>query len=145
MQKSNHYTALALAGTIPFVACALLPIMGIRAIPPLGNLDALASSYGLAIICFVAGTHWGQFLSGRSANSLNLFVISNVIFLITWFGFIGPSLKLAIAIQIAAFLALLLVDYQMKASADISAHYFGIRAAATGIAAASLLLILLSP
>lgn len=143
MQNTRHYTALALAGTAPFVACALLPIIGIRAIPPLGSLDAIASTYGLAIVCFVAGTHWGQFLSGRSANSLNLFVISNIIFLITWFGFIGPSLEWAIAIQIAAFLALLSIDHRMQANSVISAHYFGIRAVATSIATVSLLLVLL--
>lgn len=84
MQDHRLYTLLTLAGTLPFIACALLPLLGIDSISPLGNLHALANSYGLAIICVLSGAHWGTYLSGRFAGSLNLFAISNAIFLISW-------------------------------------------------------------
>ena len=42
---------LALAGTIPFIAVAVLPLLGHDSLPYLGPLDQLVSSYGLAIVC----------------------------------------------------------------------------------------------
>jgi len=50
MQNTKLYTALALAGTIPFVAGALLPLLGRDSLPYLGPLDKLVASYGLAIV-----------------------------------------------------------------------------------------------
>jgi len=91
MQDHKLYTLLTLAGTLPFIACALLPLLGIDSIPPLGNLHALANSYGLAIICFLCGAHWGTYLSGQFAGSPNLFATSNAIFLAVWFAFIGGN------------------------------------------------------
>ena len=144
MQDSKLYIPLTLAGTLPFVACALLLVSGIDSISPLGSLDAVANSYGLAIICFLSGAHWGTYLSGRFAGSLNLFAISNAIFLTVWFAFIGANLAWAIAIQAIAFLLLLVIDYRLRESGAISAHYFRIRAVATVIAVVALLIILLS-
>ena len=143
MMKDNKlYTLLALAGTIPFIAGALLPLVGLDALPHLGPLDQLVASYGLAIVCFLAGAHWGTYLSGRYAGSLNLFVISNVIFLAVWFAYVGAGIKTAIGIQIIAFLALLFIDLSLKTSDVISATYFRVRTTATMIAVVSLLVVI---
>ena len=142
MQDSKTYTILALAGTIPFVACALLPLIGYSALPYVGSLDTVVASYGLAIVCFLAGTHWGIFLSGRSPGSLNLFIVSNVVFLAVWFAYIGGSLKQAIVIQLLAFVALLLIDRRLKASDVTTASYYRVRAVATAVAVVSLAFIL---
>ena len=144
MQDRKLYTLLTLAGTLPFIICALLPLLGIDSIPPLGNLHTLASSYGLAIICFLSGAHWGTYLSGQFRGSLNLFAVSNVIFLAVWFAFIGANLAWAISIQAIAFLLLLVIDYRLREGGTISAHYFRIRGVATVIAVVALLIILLS-
>jgi len=142
MQDTKLYTALALAGTIPFIASALLPVLGHYSLPYLGPLDQLVASYGLAIVCFLAGAHWGTYLSGRSAGSLNLFVISNVIFLAVWFAYVGAGVKTAIAIQIVAFLILLFIDLRLRTGDVISAKYLRVRTAATMIAVASLLVVI---
>jgi hypothetical protein len=144
VQDRKLYTLLTLAGTLPFIICALLPLLGIDSIPPLGNLHVLASSYGLAIICFLSGAHWGTYLSGQFRGSLNLFAVSNVIFLAVWFAFIGANLAWAISIQAIAFLLLLVIDYRLREGGTISAHYFQIRGVATVIAVVALLIILLS-
>lgn len=143
MKKGNLYTLLALAGTLPLLACALLPVAGIEAIPPLGNLDAVAGSYGLAIVCFLAGSHWGLYLSGSSPAPLNLFASSNAVFLLAWFAFIGASLAWAITVQVAALLLLLFIDYRLRENDTLSGHYFGVRGVATAIAVASLIVVLL--
>ena len=141
IQDSELYTALALAGTLPFIASALLPLLGHDSLPHLGPLDQVVASYGLAIVCFLAGAHWGVYLSGRSTGSLNLFIISNVIFLAVWFAYVGAGIKIAIGIQVAAFLALLFIDLRLKNSDVISAAYFQVRMMATMIAVVSLLVV----
>jgi hypothetical protein len=142
MQDTKLYTTLALAGTIPFIAGALLPLLGHDSLPHLGPLDRLVASYGLAIVCFLAGAHWGTYLSGRSADSLNLFVISNVVFLAVWFAYVGAGVNTAIGIQICAFLALWFIDLRLRSSDVISAAYFRVRTAATLIAISFLLIII---
>ena len=142
MQDTRIYTALALAGTIPFIAAALLPLLGHDALPYVGPLDEMGASYGLAIVCFLAGAHWGTYLSGRSADSLNLFVISNVIFLAVWFASLGASNKSAIGIQIFAFLTLLFIDMRLRSLDVISATYLRVRTVATLIAVVSLLIVI---
>ena len=142
MQDTRIYTALALAGTIPFIAAALLPLLGHDALPYVGPLDEMVASYGLAIVCFLAGAHWGTYLSGRSADSLNLFVISNVIFLAVWFAYLGASIKSAIGIQIFAFLTLLFIDMRLRSHDVISATYLRVRTVATLIAVVSLLIVI---
>ena len=142
MQDTRIYTALALAGTIPFIAGALLPLLGHDALPFLGSLDQLLASYGLAIVCFLAGAHWGTYLSGRCAESLNLFVISNAIFLAVWFAYVGTNVKTAIGVQIFAFVALLLTDRRLRIDDVISAVYFRVRSTATLIAIVSLLIVI---
>ena len=142
IQNSKLYTALALAGTIPFIAGALMPLLGHDSLPHLGSLDQVVASYGLAIVCFLAGAHWGVYLSGRSTGSLNLFVISNVLFLAVWFAYVGAGIKIAIGIQVAAFLALLFIDLRLKNSDVISAAYFRVRTMATMIAVVSLLVVI---
>lgn len=142
IQDTKLYTALALAGTIPFIASALLPLLGHDSLPYLGPLDQLVASYGLAIVCFLAGAHWGTYLSGRYTGSLNLFVISNVIFLAVWFAYVGAGINIAIGIQIVAFLTLLFIDLRLSTSDVISATYFRVRTTATMIAVASLLVVI---
>ena len=142
MKPPKLYFGLAVAGTLPFVACALLPLLGIQSIPILGRLDELASAYGLAIVCFLAGAHWGNYLLARDDMPFNLFLTSNVIFLFAWFAYVGASLTWAIIAQLVALLVLLVIDYRLKIGSVVSGDYFGARLAATIIAAASLLTIL---
>lgn len=142
IQETRTYTALALAGTVPFIACALLPLLGYDSIRYLGSLDKVVASYGLAIVCFLAGAHWGTYLSGRSADSLNLFITGNVIFLAVWFAYVGADMKWAIGTQVLAFLTLLFIDLRLKRSDVISNVYFRVRSIATLIAIISLLVVL---
>lgn len=142
VQEKKLYTALALAGTLPFVAGALLPLLGYRSLPLLGAVDQLVASYGLAIVCFLAGAHWGMYLAGRSVDSLNLFVTSNVLFLVAWFAYVGAELTIAIGAQIIVFLVLLYIDRRLAAADVISASYLRVRAVATLIAIVSLLAVI---
>ena len=150
MENQRHpdderlYSVLALAGALPFAACALLPLAGVEAVEPLGNLHELAARYGLLIICFLTGIHWATFLYRRDKSPANLFVVSNAIFLVVWFAYELVDLPFALATQFIAFAMLLTIDYRIMTARAITPHYFRIRSIATGIASVSIAIILVS-
>lgn len=143
MNDRRLYSSLAYAGVTPFIGCALLPLAGIVAIPPFGPLDQLVNSYGLAIVCFLSGIHWATYLANKEDLPFNLMISSNAVFLFAWFGFVAGGLSVSLMVQIASFAVLLLIDWRLKAAAVINAHYFRVRATATSLAIASLLVVLL--
>ncbi len=144
MDDNRLYSILALAGTTPFVACALLPLFGIDAIEPLGNLHELAARYGLAIICFLTGIHWATFLYKPEQSPANLFVVSNAMFLVVWIAYELVALPFALATQFIAFAMLLSIDFRIMTARAITPHYFRVRALATALASVSIAIMLVS-
>ena len=144
MDTRHLYSLLAYAGVTPFVACALLPLVGIVSIPPFGPLDQLVNSYGLAIVCFLSGIHWAHYLANKDELPFNLMISSNGVFLLAWFGFVVGGLSASLVVQIASFAILLFIDWRLTAVEAITAHYFRLRFTATSLAIASLFVILLS-
>lgn len=133
---------LILLGVTPFLACALLPFVGVEEIAGLGRLDQLASSYGVAILCFLTGVHWATQLYARDAVPFNLFVGSNVVFLAVWLTYAAADLQWALATQLVAFPLLLAIDFQLLQKDLVTRHYLRLRFIATALAWFSLLLIL---
>lgn len=144
MTSRRLYAALAFAGASPFVACAALPWFGIVSLPFLGPLDALANTYGLAIIAFLAGSHWSFQLQDGSRTPFNLFVTSNIVFLVAFFAFVIADLRWALLTEVLAFLYLLYVDLRLHRVDLTTGSYFRVRSAATSLACLSLLLIAIS-
>ncbi len=142
--SETQYAGLAFAGATPFVACAVLPLLGIAAISPFGALHELAASYGLAILCFLCGTHWTVQLRRSRRTPFNLFYTSNAIFLVVWFTFVLADLTWTLFVQILAFAALLFVDLRLRGRELVSGSYLSVRTVATVTACLSLLVILLS-
>ena len=131
MQDSKIYSMLAMAGVMPFVACALLPLIGIESIEPLGGLDRLAATYGLAIVSFLTGIHWATQIYEPQESPFNLLLVSNVVFLFVWFAFVLGRLEIALGAQLVALLVLLGVDRWLHTTGLISRHYLGVRTVAT--------------
>lgn len=138
------YSTLALVGTLPFVGAAILTLSGYASLGPIDSVSGLAASYGLAIICFLAGAHWATQLYRGPALSPNLFIVSNVVVLGVWFAYLLAGSAVTIGAQLLAFLVLLALDYRLLGAAVIDAHYFRARLIATLIACPSLLAILLA-
>lgn len=143
MNDSQTYSILAMAGVTPFVACALLPLMGIVAIEPFGPLDQLAAVYGLAIVSFLTGIHWATQIYKPEDSPFNLLLISNAVFLFAWFAYVLGSLEIALGAQLIALLVLLGVDRKLYSIALISRHYLGVRSVVTSLAVLSLLIIII--
>lgn len=143
MNDKTVYSILTMAGVTPFVACALLPLFGIESIDFLGALSDVAAGYGLAIVSFLAGIHWATQLYEVQKTSLNLLLLSNVVFVAVWLAFAVGSLGFALVTQAVALVALLGVDRWLLGSGVIAQHYFRVRGVATVLAVVSLLLIAL--
>ena len=141
MAANRLYTLLALTGATPFLACALLLLLGFTSLPPFGAVDTLAGSYGLAILCFLCGAQWGTYLLKPGETPFNLFLSSNAVFLVVWFAFVLASTDAALIVQAAAFLFLLFVDHRIGLRQLYSRHYLTVRTIATSLAVASLLII----
>ena len=143
MTDSRLYSVLAMAGVTPFVACALLPLVGVDSLGPFGPLDRLAAVYGLAIVSFLAGIHWATQIYAPLDSPFNLLLASNVVFLFTWFAFVLGDVDVALVAQAIALTVLLGVDRWLHGTGLISRHYLNVRSMATGLAVISLLVIVL--
>jgi hypothetical protein len=144
MEPRPVYSSLMLLGALPFVACALLPFVGVEDLGPLGAPDQLAIDYGLAIVCFLTGVHWATQLYASKAAPFNLFIASNAIFLFVWFTYVAASLQWALATQLLSFLLLLAIDFRLLQNGLIAGDYLRMRIAATTLACISLFVILVS-
>lgn len=144
MPDQRLYSILAFAGAAPFVAAAVLPLLGFVDIGPFGPAHEVAAAYGLAIVCFLAGTHWGTYLTRARTLPVNLFITSNVVVLGAWFPFMLASTTGVIVALLIAFAYLLFVDYRLLAVQEIDSAYFRVRVAATSLAAVSLVVVLFS-
>ncbi|MGM8884477.1 DUF3429 domain-containing protein [Psychrobacter sp. 1U2] len=140
MKKPSPY--LTFAGTLPFIACAIFISLGIDAVLGLGKTSTMLAVYGLVIATFMAGAHWGNHLSLADNNpwSVRLPLISNIIALVLWLGFLSLSEVGFIWLLIIAFIALLFIDYNLNAGQVISARYFKVRKYVTLIVTVSLLI-----
>lgn len=141
MIDSRIYSMLAMAGVTPFVACALLPLVGIESIPAFGDLDRLAATYGLAIVSFLTGIHWATQIYEPQESPFNLLLVSNVVFLLVWFAFVLGDLQIALGAQLVALLVLLGIDRWLYTTGLLTRHYLNVRTVATSLAVVSLLVI----
>lgn len=132
------YMPLALAGALPFAACAILSLAGVVAVAPFGGLDTVLASYGLAIICFLAGTHWAAYLFEGPVTRANLYLVSNAVLLAVWFAYLLVGIDWVLVTQIVALAILYFVDRRLHFADVVSADYLRARAIATGIAAVSI-------
>jgi hypothetical protein len=134
---------LAYAGALPFLACALLPWLGVDAIPPLGALNNIAALYTLAIVSFMAGAHWGIALYQPSiAEPIHLFLSSNAVTITIWLAFLVTTPDITLLIGVLAFLYLLWIDYRLYRMHRITADYWQTRCHVTAGVVISLLLII---
>lgn len=138
MDYTNLYRTLTYAGTLPFIACALMSLAGLSLVPGLGSPMDVAAAYGLAIVSFMAGTHWGMVLVGAHKAPINLFIASNVVTVTAWLAFLVAPMALTLATLIGAFAFLLFIDYRLKEKQILTALYLRTRLHATIIAIVSL-------
>ena len=139
MKKPSPY--LTFAGAIPFVACAFLLATGIDSMPYLGATADVLSAYGLVIATFMAGSQWGNHLSLADDNkwAVRLPLVSNVIAIVLWLGFLTLSTIGFIWLLIIGFASMLMIDYGLNRARIITQDYFKVRNYVTAIVVVSLI------
>ena len=138
------YAALAYAGALPFIGCAILPWLGIATLPVIGDCKYISATYGVAIASFMAGIHWGTYLYRSGSLPVNLLLTSNVITLGVWFAFLLTPINVSLAANLVAFAALLAIDYKLAGAGLISDAYMALRRNVTVIVLVSLGLTIIS-
>lgn len=139
MTKTFYY--LIYAGTIPFILCSICFSAGIKSIYLLGSVDKILSAYGLVILSFLSGSHWGQHLYiNRRIWGCTLPVLSNIIAVLLCFSFLVLDFKKLVAIFVAAFIILLIIDHRLFQMHLISDHYFQTRCFVSAIVIVSLII-----
>ena len=136
----NLYLYLTYAGALPFIICAACLALDIKFIPGLGATEQVLSVYALIIATFIAGSYWGQHLHLKNKWQYYLPILSNVIVIALWFGFLTLSFKLLTAIFVAAFLILLVIDQRLFRHNLITRQYFQMRCLATTIVVSTLVI-----
>ena len=131
---------LMYAGAIPFVFCAICLSTHIHQWPLLGPVEKILGMYGLVILSFLAGSHWGQHFQMRCFWHRTLPILSNVIVVLLWLGTLLLSFKMLLAMFVTVFVILLLIDYHLLQHDLISKHYFHTRLFASTIVIVSLVI-----
>ena len=133
-------TVLAWVAAIPFVVTTLLVALGIDWLPVLGNPLSAIQVYGLVIASFMAGIHWGQYLSVRSRIVINVMVSSSLIAFCLWVFYLWIPVSF-IRVLVVTLIVVLLIDTWLYLRGVIDAGYFGVRCMVTLVVCLSLILI----
>jgi hypothetical protein len=132
---------LAALGALPFIACALLPLAGIRELPLLGETANISVIYGLTIASFMAGAHWGTALAIGRPLPINLFLTSNVVAVAAWFSVLLVNTGVTLFVLSILFAYLLLIDYRLYRLEVIERAYWHTRGWITAVVIACLALV----
>ncbi|MBC8048801.1 MAG: DUF3429 domain-containing protein [Chitinophagales bacterium] len=138
------YAALTYLGTLPFISSALLMAFDIANIPYLGAPMEVARSYGLVIVSFMAGAHWGQQIALKAATPINLHITSVFISLCAWISHLLLPHGAFMLVLIVLFAGLLVIDVRLHRYGVIDRHYLETRCGVTGIVITALLVTTLS-
>lgn len=142
-------------GTLPFIACALLMILGMNDLSNLHSFmpttSMIAHSYGVIILCFVVGMQWGLILPKTShqddeaikKHASRLLIITNILALIAWLSMMVPNAFMGLFICMVCFIASLYLDYRCKKLSLICGHVFKRRIRVTSVVVICLFIVLL--
>lgn len=129
---------LVYAGSLPFLACALLSWMGPIVVMPEVDPVAVAIGYGAVIASFIAGIHWAVHLFAGARGGDNLLIASNVVALIAW-GALLIGGAWGLALLIACFAALFALDRRLHRRGIWPLWFFRLRRNITAIVTTALL------
>ena len=110
-RKIEFASILTYAGAIPFVLAALCMYWDLERLPFIGDVQKIIHLYGLVIVVFIAGSHWGLSVNLLDKQRMFLLSISNFLTLAIFVSYIWlNSMPFELSL-IAILLMLLMVDY----------------------------------
>lgn len=120
---------LTFSGALPFAGAVLAQLQGMANY----HSDYLALTYGAVIISFLAGIHWGLFLTHAQYTRVNLLVSSNLLALIAWASLFFLITVTQSLVQIVCFIALWFIDRRLYAEGVIEGWYYQLRTQITSV------------
>ena len=110
-RKIELASILTYAGAIPFVLAALCMYWDFEKLPIIGDVQKIIHLYGLVIVVFIAGSHWGLSVNLLDKQRMFLLSISNFLTLAIFVSYIWlNSMPFELSL-IAILLMLLMIDY----------------------------------
>lgn len=123
---------LIFSGSLPFITGTLLLLLGFEALPLIGNVAHAIAAYGLVIVVFLTGIHWGQQLSlGRTAPGL--FIYSNILAVLSWLAWLLLPLQYFLVFLTVPQILILAIDHSLYMQAVLKKDYIIFRSLITGI------------
>ena len=110
-KKSRLTSTLTYAGAIPFVLAAFCMYWDFERLPIIGDVQKVIDLYGLVIVVFIAGSHWGLSVNLFDKQRIFLIIISNfftLTALVSYIWLISIPFQLSL---IVILLMLLMIDY----------------------------------
>ena len=132
------YSYLTYLGAIPFIICTICLAIGIKIVPPFGEIEQTLSVYSLIIATFIAGSYWGQSRHLHNKWRYYLPILSNIITIALWLGFVILSLKPLLVSSIGTFIILLIIEQRLLQYQFITRQYFHTRCSVTIIVVVAL-------
>jgi|TARA_B110000263_G_scaffold68973_1_gene59967 hypothetical protein len=110
-RKIELTSILTYSGAIPFVLAALCMYWDFERLPFIGDVQKIIHLYGLVIVVFIAGSHWGLSVNLLDKQRVFLLSISNFLTLAIFVSYIWlNSMPFELSL-IAILLMLLMIDY----------------------------------
>ena len=139
-RKIYLYQILTYLGTLPFICCAILLLLGYESIPYLGSTMNTLCTYGLIIVVFISGLHWGMAMHHQNTNTY--LIVSNFITIFLWLSYLILTPSMLVLMLILALSALLYMDISLVRLNLSTRSYLSMRVYATTIVCTSLLVVL---
>jgi hypothetical protein len=122
MKQSYYRGVLAYSGLLPWVALLGLMLWQHSTVWLGVQWLTWVSSYTLCIVCFMAGTHWGQAVHLRARGSW-LWFSSNIILLAAWAAYNACSESAFFWVSAVLLLLLWAVDHRQQQLGAIAPDY----------------------
>lgn len=111
LSSANRYvhSMLTIFGMVPFIGGTLLLYGNITTWPHGVQVAETMNVYGVLIVSFLAGSHWGMTLSPDGAKHLYAAICSNIVVVLLWLSYSVLSIPAMLVLESMA-LGILLVQ-----------------------------------
>ena len=140
LNKTTIYILTSL-GAIPFIFCALLIIFGVNQAFFIDDIRIALNIYGLVVLSFLAGAHWGMQLTINNNVSIYLAILSNIVAVSAWLSYLLFPIKFWLIVLAVGFLILLFIDYCLLQLKLIDVSYLKLRFIVTFLVCSLLILV----
>ncbi len=87
-KKLKLVSVLTYAGSLPFIIAAILMYWDLERFSLFGDVEKIINSYGLIIVVFIAGSHWGLSFQLSRNHQIFLKILSNFLTLLIFAAYV---------------------------------------------------------